>query len=385
VTLLDEVRRLGEAARLEVGAEDVAAFRRMKRVATLCELVGRVLLFLWAVGAVAGWPAWLVGMGLVAFHLSVEAQLNHTLMHGALAGVAGAPAIDRYETMAVPFRTQTWRRAHQIHHANPSLLSRDPDTLHPLFRVHSAQRFRAWHRLNVFLGAVFVFEAWAGDYDRFLKDSGHRDRRDHRERYKLAAFFVYQYVLFSLLCWPHALAIFATNLTAVVIRNFVFIGLQLGSSVGRGVSTRHAGLTQPPRRSEWVRFQIETSKNFALTAGWRDICGGLDRHIEHHLFPHLPPRRLHALSRDVRRLCDAHGIAYEEHTSVWASLGDSVAHLWSLSHPHETDRVRQRERDGADDGRHRVRRRRREPHDARQREQAQPFERSRPGTRLDER
>lgn len=42
------------------------------------------------------------------------------------------------------------------------------------------------------------------------------------------------------------------------------------------------------------------------------LCGALDRHIEHHLFPPLPPNRLREISRDVRRVCEEHGLAYKE-------------------------------------------------------------------------
>jgi linoleoyl-CoA desaturase len=335
-TLLQRVRRLGQAARAEVGARDVAEFGRLRRVTTACEIAGRVLLFLWAAGHFVGVGhalVWIIGMGLVSFHLAVEAQLNHSVQHGAFVGLPGARWLDpdRYESMALPFRARTWGRAHRIHHANPSLLGRDPDTAHGLFRVHAATRFRAWHRLNGLLGTIFVFEAWALDYDRFLKRIGQRDARDRGELVKLAGFFAYQYLLFPLLAGRAFLPVLLANLTAVVIRNFVFVGLQLGSSVGERVSVRHALLGAAPRHDAWVRFQIETSKNFVLPDGWKTICGGLDRHIEHHLFPDLPPRRLHALSTPVRALCALAGIAYEEHPSVWASLGDSLRHLLRLS------------------------------------------------------
>ncbi len=325
-SLLEQIRRLAERARAEVGAADLAEFRRLKWLTRAAEWSGRlVLLFL--AGHVAGW---IVGMGLVAFYLAVEAQLNHTLMHGALCGVPGAPSIESYETLALPFRTQTWRRAHQIHHANPSSLERDPDALHPLLCIHPQQR--PGSVAGVILGLVFVFELWALDYDRFLKAAGQRNPPDPGEWRKLGQFFAYQYLLFPLVAGllfgtRQALLVAAAGLAAVVIRNFVFLALQLGSSVGAGVSTRHADRPLPARHDAWVRFQIETSKNFRLPAAWQTICGGLDRHIEHHLFPHLPPRRLRALSAEVQSLCTRNRILYEEHESVWASLNDSVGYL----------------------------------------------------------
>jgi linoleoyl-CoA desaturase len=118
-----------------------------------------------------------------------------------------------------------------------------------------------------------------------------------------------------------------------VIRNFVFVALQTGSSVGAHVSTRHCQAYDKKNRGEWTRFQVETSKNFVLKGAWKILCGGLDRHIEHHLYPQLPPNRFHELSGELRELCRAHGVAYEEYPSLAASLQDSFKYLAKLSLP----------------------------------------------------
>ena len=57
---------------------------------------------------------------------------------------------------------------------------------------------------------------------------------------------------------------------------------------------------------------------------WRVLCGGLDRHIEHHLYPNLPPNRLHALSPEIRALCRAESVGYSEYSSFWASAFKEV-------------------------------------------------------------
>ena len=103
------------------------------------------------------------------------------------------------------------------------------------------------------------------------------------------------------------------------------------SSVGHVVSTAHCMSYARKKGDAFFRFQIETSKNFVLRGPWRVISGGLDRHIEHHVFPNLPPTRLHALSDEVRGLCRKHGVRYVEYPSVWASLRDSLSYLRSLS------------------------------------------------------
>jgi linoleoyl-CoA desaturase len=326
--LIGAVFAIGRDARAHVGARDLSLLRTLKWTTRIAEWAGRLAL-------VAGHhPAsWTLGVALLAYYFSVEAQLNHSIQHGAYARIPGAGRFTpkRYETLAVPFQTKTWRDAHRIHHAHPSMLGGDPDTEHALFRVHERVQRRWWHAFNAFVGAFFTFETWAFDYDAFLKRRGKRDARDRAELAKLARYVAYHLVLFPVLAGPRWSWVIAGTLVAIVVRNLIFTGLQTASSVGRGVSTLHALAPTRPRGEAFVRFQMETSKNFIVRGIFRVLVGGLDRHIEHHLFPDLPPNRLHALSPAVRELADENGVHYEEHASFGASLGDSVGHLHSLS------------------------------------------------------
>ncbi|HEX4046478.1 MAG TPA: fatty acid desaturase [Elusimicrobiota bacterium] len=324
------IQDLGREARAGVGAPDLALLKRLKLGAGAAQGAGRLLL-LFAPGP----GPWLLGTLCLGYYFAVEAQLNHSIMHGAYAGIPGAGRFtpSGYESLALPFQSRTWGDAHRLHHASPSLLDLDPDALHPLFRVHHSQEWRPWHRFNAFLGGLFTFELWAFDYDRFLKRTGHRPRDDRGELSKLALYAGWQYVFFAALAGARWKQMLLATLAASIVRNLIFTGLQTGSSVGRDVSTLHPLDASPKRMDAWYRFQAETSKNFALHGIWRVLCGGLDRHIEHHLYPNLPPNRLHALSPAIRELCRAQGVGYSEYPSFWASLGDSLSYLEGLSAP----------------------------------------------------
>ncbi len=321
---------LGRQARTEVGAAELRSLRFLKRLSQAAEILGRVGLQLSSNPVL-----WVPSVALLILHLGLEAQLNHSIQHGIYSRLKGAEdfAKERYETLALPLQTRTWREAHRIHHANPSLLGRDPDTVHPLFRVHPATPWRFWHVLNTFLGALFVFECWGYDYDRFLKEKGYRPAGDTSEKTKLLTFWEYQFVLFPLLAGKHAGSVLLGNLCAVLIRNLIFVALQTGSSVGANVSTLHAQQVGSKTKGKWYRFQVETSKNYKAPALWTLLSGGLDRHIEHHLFPTLPPLRLRAISPKVKEICEKYGVRYEEHASPWHSLRDSFHHLLRMSWP----------------------------------------------------
>lgn len=321
---------LGREARAQLGEEELRSLRSLKRLSQAAELIGRLGLQLSSHPLV-----WCPSVAILVLHLGLEAQLNHSIQHGIYTRFKGAEdfARDQYETLALPLQTRTWREAHRIHHANPSLLGLDPDTVHPLFRVHPDRPWRWWNLFNTFLGAVLVFECWGKDYDKFLKQKGHRAAEDRSERKKLFSFLGYQFLLFPLVAGERARSVFLGNLIAVLARNLIFVALQTGSSVGENVSTLHAHQAGPKSKGQWYRFQVETSKNYKAPWLWTLLSGGLDRHIEHHLFPALPAMKLREISPKVRELCASYGVRYEEHESPWKSLHDSLRHLLRLSWP----------------------------------------------------
>ena len=324
------LEQLGRDAKQQLGRDDVRLFRISKWIALVAEWSGRAILFFAASHALG----FFFGALVLALYFSLEAHLNHSVTHGAYVGLSDAARMQprTYETLGLPMQSATWRLAHKIHHVHPSVGGDDPDVEHPLFRVHATQAWRPWHALNSLLGTIFVFELWAFDYDRFLKRKGLRAPGDRGELKKLARFVGYQYVLFPVLAGQHWWRVLLATWLAVVIRNLIFVALQTGSSVGEGISTWHHDKASHTRGERYV-FQIESSKNYKLGAFGTFLTGGLDRHIEHHLWPWLPPQRLRALAPKVKSLCAAHGVRYVEYSGALASFADSAQYMWRLSWP----------------------------------------------------
>ncbi len=62
------------------------------------------------------------------------------------------------------------------------------------------------------------------------------------------------------------------------------------------------------------------------------LCGALDRQIEHHLFPKLPPERLRQISPRVRAACEKFGVRYQ--TASWgATLKRALRRIADLGRP----------------------------------------------------
>jgi fatty acid desaturase len=49
-------------------------------------------------------------------------------------------------------------------------------------------------------------------------------------------------------------------------------------------------------------MQVEASSNFEVSLPVSILCGALDKQIEHHLFPTLPPQRLRQIAPEVRAM-----------------------------------------------------------------------------------
>jgi linoleoyl-CoA desaturase len=76
-------------------------------------------------------------------------------------------------------------------------------------------------------------------------------------------------------------------------------------------------------------MQIEAASDYEVSLPISMLCGALDRQIEHHLFPQLPPPRLREIAPEVRALCEKYGVEYK--TDTWGrTLRKALSHIGRL-------------------------------------------------------
>ena len=76
-------------------------------------------------------------------------------------------------------------------------------------------------------------------------------------------------------------------------------------------------------------MQVEASNDFEVSLPVSMLCGGLDKQIEHHLFPTLPPPRLREIAPEVQEVCERYGV--EDKTDTWGrTLRKALAHIGHL-------------------------------------------------------
>jgi linoleoyl-CoA desaturase len=130
---------------------------------------------------------------------------------------------------------------------------------------------------------------------------------------KALRYYGREFVVFPALAGPFFWKTLLGNALSEGIRD-VYAGavIYCGHVGGR----EYAPATRAGGRANFYRMQVESSCNFEVPLVLSILAGGLDRQIEHHLFPRLPPNRLREIAPRVRQICEEHGVRYQ--TAPWS-------------------------------------------------------------------
>src|SRR5262249_47340324 len=157
---------------------------------------------------------------------------------------------------------------------------------------------------------------------------------------KYLPYYLKEYVFFPALAGPFFWKVLLGNWLAETARNIYTAATIVCGHVGADVQSWPSG-THPRGRGEWYAMQVEASNDFEVSPPVSIRCGALDRQIEHHLFPTLPPQRLREIAPEVRRICERHGVRYR--TGTWGQmLRQAFAQIARLSAPDGGTSARER-------------------------------------------
>src|SRR3989442_11196332 len=96
--------------------------------------------------------------------------------------------------------------------------------------------------------------------------------------------------------------------------NYALMSLLTGPYLGAIFLVNHIGtrVIEPDDSISFFMRQISTTRNLGASRLHDFLFGGVNNHIEHHLFPSMPTARLRAARPIVREFCQRHGIVYPE-------------------------------------------------------------------------
>jgi linoleoyl-CoA desaturase len=348
---LNAIRRRVEA---QVGDEDLAYFRRLERLSTALHVAGRTLIYtsLEPVTFFAGVTAlWL--------HKQIDAlEIGHTMLHGVFDHL---PAAKKYHSRTyrwnIPVDERAWMRSHgSRHHAHPNVAGKD-DIIHfGLLRINEHTPWRWYHRFQLpytlfVLGPAFGFAAnvhVTGLHD-LVVGNGRPERFDFLRDRSLATavdcvkeamrkwvpYYGKNYALYSLLAGPLFPKVLLGNFLAETMRD-LWVSATIFTNHIVDTANYPEG-TRAGSRGAFYAMQVEATHDYAASRWVSILSGGLDHHIEHHLFPRLPPNRLREIRAEVQAVCEAHGVRYRRERSFAKLLWRSLARIAELSRRNKAD------------------------------------------------
>jgi linoleoyl-CoA desaturase len=336
---LDAIKAREEA---DMGPADVRYVKRLDRWSRGCEVVGRLLIHFsfepigFGAGVLALW-----------IHKQLQAtEIGHTALHGAYDRLADADAYrSTTHVWLNPIDEESWRHAHNVrHHGGTNVAGRDPDIHFGPVRLTERTPWKQGHRWQLPFTLFTLFPNFAlgiqlhvtglsdlavdngqpGGLD-FLPDRSPASRKAawRRALRKWVPYYGKEYVLFPLLAGPMFWKVLLGNWLAETMRDVYSAATIFCGHVGEQVKSYPTD-AKATCRGQWYAMQIEATNDFEVGWPWTVLCGGLDRQIEHHLFPKLPPHRLRRIAPEVRAVCERHGVAYRTDRwgrVLWRALG----------------------------------------------------------------
>lgn len=310
----------------QLGRVDADYIRRVVATVHYAGLLGRVLLF---VGAVGGafvswlfWPGVILGTVLLGLSKIMEnMEVGHNVMHGQYDWMRDPHLDGKTYEWDIVATGDNWRRSHNYqHHTWTNVRGMDDDIGYGLLRLFPEQRWRPFYLLQPVIAVVFalLFE-WGVAIQELRIGRWLAGKTTHRQMWrkfapvgrKMSKQLLKDYVLFPLLAGPFFLPVLLGNVVANLMRNVwtytvIFCGhFTTDAEVFPKESVRNES------RGHWYLRQLRGSAN--LTGGkWMDLMtGNLSHQIEHHFYPDIPARRYSAMAVEVREICARYGQHYD--------------------------------------------------------------------------
>jgi NADPH-dependent stearoyl-CoA 9-desaturase len=337
----EELDQLRKETLAKVGDEDVRYIKRLRQFSTAMEIVGRTAIHL-SLDPVT----FFAGVTALWLHKQVEAtEIGHTVLHGAYDRVEGAEEFaSKTFHWDIPIDEESWRLGHNgRHHGATNIAGRDPDMRFGDLRLTEQHPAERRYQRAVLLGVIFPNFAFVMNthftgindlllgHDDVLKDKSPAVLREawKKSLRKYVPYYLKNYFFYPALAGPFFAKVLLGNVLAEVCRDVYSAATIVCGHVGEDVKSWPAG-TQPSGRGAAYAMQVEAANDFEVSLPISILCGGLNRQIEHHLFPTLPPPRLREIAPRVRAICEKYGVEYR--TASWGqTLRKALRHVGQLS------------------------------------------------------
>jgi fatty acid desaturase len=289
-------------------------------------------------GYAAAYATLLGGPELAIRTLALAALAFFSVQAGFLAHEAGHGAITRNRALAAAigqvFNTlltalcySYFSHIHGRHHPHVNERARDPDMQSEFFSLYaqSAAVKAGFGALISRHQAVLIWIlVWLQGFTLKIDSLQHLLRNPRTTRVDQAVVLLH----FALWFAPPVLALGLPD----ALLNYALMTLLIGPYLGTIFLLNHIGtrVIEPGDPISFFEHEIRVTRNLGSTPLHDFLFGGLNNHIEHHLFPSMPTAHLRQARRITREFCRRHAIPYREMS--WLGAAREVArHFKAMS------------------------------------------------------
>ncbi len=291
------------------------------------------------------WAMLALTLLLGAFAAFIGFNVSHDALHGAFSSRNWVNQLLGSTFYLVGASPYVWKITHNtVHHTYTNIPGHDEDIeIAPgLIRLNPEEEHRPWQRYQHLYGfplyslssLSWVFRK---DYLKFFKKKiGQHANTDHpRREYftlffsKIAYYFFFlllPYLVLDITWWQLVVGFLGMHLAEGLVLALVFQLAHVVEGTAFPLPSQEGSIQEA-----WAIHQLGTTANFApRSAIAAFVCGGLNRQIEHHLFPKVCHIHYPALAVIVRQTAQEHGLPYLENKSLFSALGSHYRLLKKL-------------------------------------------------------
>ncbi|MBO0929631.1 acyl-CoA desaturase [Fibrella sp. HMF5036] len=294
------------------------------------------------------WPMFGLAIMLGFFAAFVGFNVSHDAIHGAFSGQGWVNRLLSNTFNLVGANPYLWKTTHNVvHHTYTNIPGHDEDieVAPGLVRLDADEPHRPWQRFQhvyAFLLYGLASLSWVlrKDYLKFFKKKiGQHDNTNH-PRSEYVKLFLYKgiyYVAFLALpmlvltvaWWQVLLGFLAMHLAEGLVIGLVFQLAHVVEGTSFPVPTQTGTIEEA-----WAVHQLQTTANFAPQSQLATFfCGGLNRQIEHHLFPQVCHIHYPAIAQIVKETALEFKLPYLENPSFLSALTSHYRLLKQLGQP----------------------------------------------------
>ncbi len=282
-------------------------------------------------------PWTMLGMALLLglFAAFIGFNVSHDALHGAFSSKGWVNRLLGSSFYLLGANPYVWKIMHNVvHHTYTNIPGHDEDidVAPGLVRLDPQEDLKPWHRyqhwytfpLYSLASLSWVFRK---DYVKFFqKQIGQHATGAHprREHFKLfffkAAYYVFflilPYLVLDLTWWQVLVGFLTMHFAEGLAIGLVFQLAHVVEGTSFPVPNEQGDLT-----AAWAVHQLHTTANFAPRSALAAfLCGGLNRQIEHHLFPKVCHIHYPALTAIVKGTAQEFGLPYIENRTFFSAL-----------------------------------------------------------------